>query len=470
LTGTAIGEPVAVEEPPPKPAKPAEPTPPAEPSSAPPLTAADVRGSALPGAEHGRLDRIDPGDSAGRKFAAALLWIPRFPIQLALQPIRGALYLKSRRADAIESTVDSEAPPFEYAPMVLAETGLGFNAGLRVRFNDLLGLGERINARLAYGSSYKPIAMLGIEAGTGRISGGIVGTYEDAEQPFYGYGNGDATQATPIDPLMSDAVSSTQYEARLLQVGLDSRVRLPQDFSVKGATTLARRSFEPDSPRDGELPIDEAFVVDGLPGFTTGTSSLYSELELAWDTRRTHHEWDPPGMYGRGGRVAVFGGRYEGLRKDDPGMFRFGLDAQRFIPLTIGPRVLELRAHGEVVTGDRDEVPFADLPRLGGSSVLRGYEVDRFRDRVAAVVQANYRWRAASWLAMVLFVDVGRVYESLDKISFDNLRLGYGGALEVYGGKSVFVRGQVASSIDGGVVFHFSFGPTFVSPSRGGRF
>ncbi|MBA2544397.1 MAG: BamA/TamA family outer membrane protein [Deltaproteobacteria bacterium] len=478
LTGIANGQPT--EEPPPKPAepteptppteppKPAEPTPPAEPQSAPPLSAADVRGSALPGAEHGRLDPIDTGDGMGRKIAAALLWIPRFPIQLALQPIRGALYLKSKRPEVI-ATGDPEEQAFQYAPIVLAESGLGFAAGLRLRFYGLMGLGERIEARIAAGSSYKPVATLAIEKGK-RVAVGIAGVFEDAEQPFYGYGNGDATQATPIDPLTSDATSSTQYEVRQIQVGLYSRVRLPQHVVVKGSTTLARRSFETDGPRDGELPIEEAFVVDNLTGFNTGTSSLYSELELSWDTRRTAHPWDPSGMYGTGGRVAVFGGRYEGLRKDDPGMFRFGLDAERFIPLTIGPRVLSLRAYGEVVTGDRDEVPFANLPRLGGTWVLRGYDVDRFRDRVAAVVQANYRWRAAAWLAMVVFVDAGRVYESLGKVSLDDLRLGYGGALEVYNGKNVFVRGQVASSIDGGVFLHFSFGASLVSPSRGGRF
>lgn len=464
LTGTATAEPAAIEDPP----KSETPPPPPEPKPAPPLTAADVRGSPPPGAEHGRLDQIDPGDGGGRKFAAALLWVPRLPIELFFQPIRGLLYLKSRRPEVIKS-VDSGPPTFEYAPMILAESGLGFTGGLRLRLNNLTGLGERVEAQIAAGSSYKPLASLGIEAGTGRVEVGIVGTYEDAEQPFYGYGNGDATQATPIDPLTSDAASSTQYEAKLFQVGLHARVHLPDHFLVTGTTTLARREFEPDSPRDGELLIDEAFVVDNLPGFNKGTASLYSELELAWDTRRKG-AWDAPGIHGDGGVVEVFAGRYEGLRKGDPGLFRFGVDAQRFIPITAGPRVIALRAYGEMVTGDRDEVPFTELPRLGGSSVLRGYDVDRFRDRVAAVVQANYRWRAANWLAVVLFVDAGRVYESLNKLSFDDLRVGYGAGLEMYSGKSMLLQGQVASSIDGGVFLQLSIGPAIVSPSRGGRF
>ena len=331
----------------------------------------------------------------------------------------------------------------------MIETGLGADVGLRVRITDLVGAGERIDARLAYGGSSQPIATLGIEAGTSRVTAGVIGTLEIAEQPFHGYGNGEATQlAMPIDPLISDAQVSTQFEARLFRVAPHVRARLPHHLSLTAMAALSRRSFKADDADDGELRIDEAFMTDRLPGFADGITSLYSELEVAFDSRRKAREWDAPGMRGTGGLAALFVGRFQGLEDGDPGFFRLGIDLERIIPLTIGPRVLTLRAYGEVVTGSRAEVPFTDLPRLGGSSVLRGYAVDRFRDRCAAVLQATYRWRAGSWLAPMLFADVGRVFAGLDDLSLDNARVGFGAAIELYSDTGTIVRTQIASSID----------------------
>jgi hypothetical protein len=64
---------------------------------------------------------------------------------------------------------------------------------------------------------------------------------------------------------------------------------------------------------------------------------------------------------------------------------------------------------------------------------------------------------------------VGRVFASFDDLSLDNPRVGVGAALELYSDQGMVARTQIASSIDGGVFLYLAIGPTFVSPSRGGR-
>jgi hypothetical protein len=120
-----------------------------------------------------------------------------------------------------------------------------------------------------------------------------------------------------------------------------------------------------------------------------------------------------------------------------------------------------VRLHGEAVSGRRDEVPFVELPALGGSEVLRGYSTERFRDRAAAFGSLEYEWDLAHTFFASVFVDAGRVFPSLTDLSLDGLRCGYGISLEVHDTNDFFLRGSVASSIDGGVFVNVSFDPVF---------
>jgi outer membrane protein assembly factor BamA len=57
------------------------------------------------------------------------------------------------------------------------------------------------------------------------------------------------------------------------------------------------------------------------------------------------------------------------------------------------------------------EVPFHQLPMLGGVSRMRGYYEGQYRDRTYAMVQAEYRWMPAFWrVGFVAFVGVGEVW------------------------------------------------------------
>jgi len=103
---------------------------------------------------------------------------------------------------------------------------------------------------------------------------------------------------------------------------------------------------------------------------------------------------------------------------------------------------------------------------LGGADFLRGYDFERFRDRVSALGSVEYVWDLARWFDAAVFVDVGRVYDSLSALGLDDMRVGYGIALEVNNDNSFLFELSAASSIDGGLFFNLSFNPVYDARPR----
>ncbi len=447
-----------------------------------PVTAADVASAPRPGEESGRLDRVDEGDSTARSIARGLLWIPRLPVKAAVQPVRGVLYLKDRyhAFSVIASWFTTEDKTIAIFPTAIVETGFGWNVGARAHLNDAFGGGERIRVRAGIGGEWRSIAELTVDAGKHEkraLSGGVKLRLEERDQErFYGYGNGSVTAppATLIDPTMDATSVGSIYQVRTGQITPHVRLQLPRDVSLTARAAFVRDRSETISADDDDMdreidetPIDSVYDTSRIAGFGT-RDSIYTELEVAWDTRRAAHPYDASGMRGTGGLVSAFLGRYDGLG-ESLDFYRGGIDLQRYIPLTRGPRVLELRAYAEAVSGERDRIPFLDLPRLGGERLLRGYDRDRFRDRIAAVAQAGYLFSLSRYLAASLFVDVGRVYSGLDALTLKDQRVGFGSALEVYSEKSLVIRAEVAASIDGSVFAYVSVDPAFDTKERTDR-
>jgi len=186
----------------------------------------------------------------------------------------------------------------------------------------------------------------------------------------------------------------------------------------------------------------------------------YGELELRWDNRRAVSTWDPHGTLTGGTLASAFAAQFHRL---DAGadFARYGFELQQFVRLGIGPRVIAARVHGEAVTGSRADVPFTELPSLGGPLYLRGYALDRFRDRVAAFGTLEYQWDLAGWIMANAFVDAGRVYSAVNDVSLDHLRVGYGLGLQLTYGGGFVSEVSVASSVDGGLFFNLAFNPVY---------
>jgi outer membrane translocation and assembly module TamA len=232
-------------------------------------------------------------------------------------------------------------------------------------------------------------------------------------------------------------------------------------FLIRTSGALADHEF---AGAGGAASIGNQYMVDQVTGFD-GYRSAYGELELRWDTRRTKHESEPRSNFSTGGLISVFAGRSHGL-DGTVDFYRYGADAQRFLWLAQGPRVLVARVHVEGVTGSLDEVPFHELPRLGGKDLLRGYGADRFRDRLGVVGSLEYRWDLAKVVSAAAFVDAGRVYRSPGDVGLEDLRVGYGVSLEAHSDNNYLARVSLSSSIDGGVFLDFSLDPVVAVAGR----
>jgi len=247
-----------------------------------------------------------------------------------------------------------------------------------------------------------------------------------------------------------------------------ARLRIVGPLSVRLISGVIDKTFERSSK--GDIPagtdIAEHYQVDELTAWDEGTTYSYNELELRYDSRHNGDQWEPVSVPSTGWLAAGFGGVALGFAGVPTHYWVYGGDVQRFIRLGENPRVLTLRVIAQEVRGETDEIPFVDLPRLGGPILLRGYERDRFRDRAMALGSAEYLWDLGRGWAAFAFSDAGRVYPSLADFTFEDLRVGFGGGLEFHSDRSFLGRFNVASSIDGGVFFSLSLDPVYVPSNR----
>lgn len=426
------------------------------------LTADDVADQPVPGQESGRSDR-ERGDSALRSFGRGLLFFPKLAVDLALSPVRGSVYAIDRYhlPELYNKVFYNDAMTIGLVPTASIDSSYGVVLGARFIHRDLFGHHEQLGLQASAGSRYRQIYAATLSTGNllgDRFSVQLDAGYERRpHDAFYGIGNGDMVAAPemPLDPL-SDASVVARYRQDRKRVSAKADLRTWSKLHLRAAGAASRVEF---GPGDNGEPIDQRYDTSRLPGWG-GISYGYGELELRWDGRRARPALEPPSVFSGGSLAAVFAGRMHRL-DGGPDFTRYGVDLQHFFRIARGPRVLALRFRGEGVTGSRDEVPFTELPRLGGSIYLRGYALDRFRDRIAAFGTAVYSWDLSQWFSANVFVDVGRVYPSLDQLSLEAMRMGYGVALEAHSDLGFVLEGSIASSIDGGLFLNLSFNPVF---------
>jgi outer membrane protein assembly factor BamA len=433
--------------------------------------AAEPLATPPPGDESGRVDAVDEGDSAGRLVVRGVLFVPKLAIKIVFAPIEGAVWAMDRYqlVDRWHRLFWNDADTIGLTPTFHLESGYGLNIGAHFAMRDIFGRGERFDLRTNGGGRFKEKATATLSSGRRFGKTLTLASHLEYERrpddTFQGIGNTDtpaAAPAMPVDPTDPLAGSAGGYRHDLMRAISVVDLRLGLDsLHARVSNAIADHEFAGTDKADS---IDTRYMTTNLTGFA-GHRSHYSELELRHDTRRTIDSTEPASNPSVGHLVSVFAGRSHAL---DSGAdyFRYGAELQQFIRVAEGPRVLWFRGHAEGVTGNLSEVPFDELPRLGGPQRLRGYAVDRFRDRFAMVGSLDYRWDLARELSASLFVDAGRVYREPGDLSLDNLRVGYGVSLEALSEKSYLARLSLASSKDGGFFLDLSVDPVFKVDQR----
>jgi len=252
--------------------------------------------------------------------------------------------------------------------------------------------------------------------------------YQKYPAPFYGIG--PRTTPAMLEPVdartWSGAVTAQQAlrPAEYMQLGL----------------TIARQRVVTRAPGGLLAP-------DTLPG-SRGYTQVGLSVGLSHDSRTSTY-------YPRGGALAQ-AQLTANLRAlgSSTNSWIGTLDARRYVAVT----PVSVFAVQAVLQGAGGTVPFQLLPGLGGDG-LRAYEDNRWRDRVLARGQVEWRQGLFWRLGGAVFVAAGAVAPSLGALQDSPLRTCLGAGLRLLVTRKVeaYFRGDYARSLDGTSAVTFGF-------------
>jgi hypothetical protein len=457
--------------------RPPEPEPPLEPGEEP---AAPDWDAAPPGDEASGIARESESSASKlRWIPRAALFLPRWAFWTAMQPVRGLAYAYNRYhiADRFEGSFFNPDRTIGLYPTASYGSNFGVTVGARFVHRDMFGEGERLKLRADYGGRFRQA--YGFEIGSGRRLGNHLKLELDTryekrpKERFVGYGNAD--EIDPVDGILFDPTSgvavATRYREDLFRSILTAETPIVGALKVRLSGAIVLRDFGPPEENSGP-DIREVYDTSRLPGFDDGVENFYVEGELAYDTRRRTSIYETEVLDATGWLAYAYLGAMTGIEGDPSDFFRYGAEVQRFIDLYNGNRILTLRVLVEAVGGtdvrDDNEIAFSDLPELGGSEYLRGYDTSRFRDKAITLGTAEYSWSLGNYWAGYLFVDAGRPFPSLADFTFEDFRVGYGAGVQIHGRRSFIMRAQIAGSEEG-VQLDLVVSPNFGRRERAGR-
>lgn len=387
---------------------------------------------------------VDPADAA-LALPRAILGVPRAVMYTVFLPVEGLLYVTGKY-EIPEHVIDflyNDERTAAILPYLSFFSGQGLTAGFSAFHGGLGKHGETISLSAKFGGRYTQAYDLALDAPSvgGSIFSIEVGTRFEIEphQNFWGYGPGaaqDGPLQEDIGPRQAHVKTVFQQQRGLVEVRPGFAVHDAVNIGVVG--TLNHRDFDPRlDETEPEPSIADVYDTSKLPGFDQGYALIQMLADIRIDTR------SPRGATNSGLLFEALGGGVP--PQGDFGYVHYGAAITGYIDLYGGDRVLVLHASHEAVHGDDDEIPFADMPRLGGPHRLRGWDLNRFRDKNTALVAVEYHYPVHEMVSASLFVEmgsVGRDYREL--IEPDNYVFGGGGGLTLHTKESKLFGIQIA--------------------------
>jgi len=211
-----------------------------------------------------------------------------------------------------------------------------------------------------------------------------------------------------------------RYGRDLREIQLELNQRLASSWTLHSEVTLRDVDFRRGGYVDDPV-LDDAIFAGTLtppPGYEDGYTLLRSELGLSFDSRRPR---PAPGSGLRVEAVAAHNGNF----RDNGSFIYYGGGVLGSLDLNDRHRVLSLGVSARFADPiDAAEIPFTELPTLGGNAhPMRGLYEGRLYDRSAVVAGIGYRWPIWIWLDGSLRTEVGNVFgEHLSGFQLERLR------------------------------------------------
>jgi outer membrane protein assembly factor BamA len=434
-------------------------------------TFASAQAPAVPECETARC--VAQEDDSARE---QLLWVPRGVLRvprLAVDASMRLVVLAARaeeKYDVIETIDDvlfNDARTFGVVPSAFYETGFKPSIGARVIHRDLFGQREGLKLRALYADVGQQVYTMDLSSGRRfddlRLHAGAAYERYDALR-FYGLGTAEQIERVrglgPISAFERDIATSAYYSNEEGRGAIGLSGQLSSRLQLGATAQLRRRDLSTGDPRPHDRSfeatpwVDEVFTASSLTGLGYATTDGYGELVLSWDGRQPTRSNLPLDLAATGPRFATWLGYQSALEGDSGSFARAGADARHYIDLARGDRILMLRVRTSWAIGRLRSIPFPDLPSLGGSKLLRGYTSGRFHDRGSLLATVEYRYPVQDNISSYVFIDAGRVLDDWRDISLSGAqraRVSWGAGLYLFSAGGMLLRGQLASSIDGGL-------------------
>jgi Omp85 superfamily domain len=319
------------------------------------------------------LENPDPVDAADVALALPriALAIPRLGVRLISYPIIGLVRLEERHhvVSWLQDLFYNDARTAAIIPFAVIDSSLGAAAGVSAFHDDLFGHDESLRLRARFGGVSDQSYQLSFRIGHATTFSAL-GRYERHDDLlFHGIG--------------ADGPESEFEQRRILGIARIGQ-RLGPIELVLGGLYNHRRFLDDD--------IEEDYDVTMINGYLEGVETVEAQAAITLQAGPVRGE-------------VFFGGVPVGAD-----YLHFGAELALFIDLWAPGRMLVTRAFVEGVHGE--DIPFTDLPRLGGATRLRGYRLDRFRGEVAMLGTLEYRYPVHQFISGALFVDVGKVTDN----------------------------------------------------------
>jgi Omp85 superfamily domain len=418
------------------PARAAPPTP-ADPAPAPP-DAAPAPGqqgaqAAKPKAKDARGYAREPGtepEDVALAVPRVVLAVPRYALKLVLFPVRAGIEFADRHAlvEKVTDVLYNDARNAAILPTLSIDSYFGPTIGVKAFHEDLAGHDEYASVSARFGGIYNLATQVHFRAN--RFGGSrlwLESTSRFESEPallFQGIGDGPERETgNGLGP--REAQVATRYSQQrllnLLRAGY-SFGRPGELLQIGGTASYSIGDFGAKQKGD-EPSIEEVYDTTRLVGFGERAPVLETDLNVIVDLR------DVAGATSSGGYLELFAGKAPELGRF--GFWHHGAEVTGYIDLYRRTRVLVLRAMVEGVDGKDEDIPFSELPRLGGPNRLRGYPLGRFRDEKVALGTVEYHYPVHQFVAGSLYCDVGHVGKSYGDMLDDRWKAGFGAGLIV---------------------------------------
>jgi outer membrane protein assembly factor BamA len=215
------------------------------------------------------------------------------------------------------------------------------------------------------------------------------------------YGIGNQTAEIENDQYLQD---NLQAQIKLQPKLFDDRLNFGINYEIRNmsiADTKGNPYLESDSTIFGR---------EG--GLTSGLG-----LAVSWDTRDNNF------FPSHGGYYEVYSSNFFEFLGSDFDYNKTVIDLRHYWNTTLS-HVLALQAY---LLSEGGTPPFYDLGLLGGSKLMRGTIMGRYRDKTYYVIQSEYRMPQLVWrFGLILFAGFGDVAPSVGRITISTVKPTYG--------------------------------------------